>query len=151
MKKLFVIVSMIAGLAAWTKAAEVDAGIQKCVDGFDAAWGRHDAKEMASHWLEDGDIINPFGRIANGPAEIEKLFADEHGTVFKESTMEIKVLSSRILADGLVLVDAEANAKHALMEDGKAMDMSYHLVNVFKKTDDGWKIVSCRPYMFLKR
>ena len=150
MKKLFVILSMIAGLAAWTKAADVDAGITKCMDEFDAAWGKHDAKEMASHWLPDGDLINPFGRVANGREEIEKLFTDEHASVFKASTMEIKVLSSRTLADGLVLVDAEANAKNAMVEEGKSVDMSYHLVNVFKKTDDGWKIVSCRPYMFLK-
>jgi ketosteroid isomerase-like protein len=47
------------------------------------AWNRHDAAALAALWHEDGDLINPAGRWAQGRAQVEKLFRDEQSTVMK--------------------------------------------------------------------
>src|SRR5713226_4942054 len=87
MKKILVTSILLLALPAGVAGAKAQAGdeaaIRKVFADFAEAWGRDDAKSMASHWTVDGDLINPQGRRANGRAELEKLFADEHATVFK--------------------------------------------------------------------
>ena len=150
MKKFVLIVSLLAGLAICARAVDVDAGIQKTIDGFSAAWAKHDVKEMASAWADDGDLVNPFGRVATGHAELEKLFSEEHATAFKASTIEMKPTSARTLAEGLVLMDGDCNIKNATLKDGSTDDLSYHITWIFKKTGNAWKLLAVRPYAFLK-
>src|SRR5258706_2478929 len=80
---ILLLLAMPATVAVTKAQAGDEAAIRKVFAGFGDAWGKDDAKSMASHWAEDGDIVNPQGRRANGRAEIEKLFADEHSTAFK--------------------------------------------------------------------
>src|SRR5438874_448023 len=78
--KRFVLLPVLLGLltAARADQKEEDAAIHKRHDEWTVAWDKHDPKLLASFWAEDGDLINPWGRHAKGPAEIEKLFTDEH-------------------------------------------------------------------------
>jgi uncharacterized protein (TIGR02246 family) len=149
MKALFLAVALIAGLAAVpVRAAAVDAGIRKTIDGFAAAWDKHDPDLMVSYWLEDSDLIDPNGRAFKGRAELIKFFAEQQSGPFKNSSMAMRVTAERILAKDLVLVDAEATIKNAMLPDGKIMDCPNHVVFVFRKETSGWKIVSARPYVF---
>src|SRR5262249_32777906 len=66
---ILILLALPAGLGAANAKASDEAAIRKVFGDFAEAWGRDDAKSMASHWAVDGDVINPPGRRANGRAE----------------------------------------------------------------------------------
>src|SRR5688500_6010127 len=101
MRTKSIVSSLAAGAAllagAWVaggvRAADDDiAGVKKQCAAFVDAWNAHDPKAMAALFAEDGDAINPHGRVATGRAEVEKMFTDEHkGTgPLRESTIAVK-------------------------------------------------------------
>ena len=58
-----------------------DAAIHKRYDEWVAAWNKHDPQLLASLWTENGDLINPFGKQAEGRQAVEKFFeAEQTGT-----------------------------------------------------------------------
>ena len=69
MKKLLLLPVLFALVALPTARAdqkEEDAAIHKRHDEWCAAWGKHDPKLMASFWVAAGDLIDPFGKHAQG-------------------------------------------------------------------------------------
>jgi len=66
-----------------------EAGIRATDEVFAAAWNKHDAKAMAATWAKDGDLVNPFGRVAKGRAEVE-------GTVDRGNGLRVVVLSIKV-------------------------------------------------------
>ena len=76
-----ILLALPAGVAGPKAQASDEAAIEKSLPTL----LRHgdDAKSMASYWAVDGDVITPTARRANGRAEIEKMFADEHATSFQ--------------------------------------------------------------------
>src|ERR1700744_3776402 len=80
MKKLFILTALIGLVALPLVRADEkaeDAAIHKRYDEFSAAWDKHDPKLMASIFVPDGDLINPFGKHPQGRDAIEKLFTEE--------------------------------------------------------------------------
>jgi hypothetical protein len=69
--------------AAWADASADAKAVSARGQEFVAAWNKDYAKGMAALWAPQGDLINPFGRVAHGRAKVEKLFADEHSHVMK--------------------------------------------------------------------
>src|SRR5689334_11387249 len=81
MKRLCLLPVLLALVAVPSVRADQkddDAAIHKRHDEWCAAWNKHDPKAMAAFFFADGELINPFGRHADGTAAIEKLFTDEH-------------------------------------------------------------------------
>src|ERR1043166_3916446 len=70
-------------------ARESEEAIKDWSEQFVAAWNRDDAKALANLWTEDGDLINPFGRHANGRAQIEQLLESEHTAQMKSTVYKI--------------------------------------------------------------
>lgn len=85
------------------------------VQEFAAAWNRHDPKALAAFWAPDGDLINPFGRVAKGRAEVEKLFTDEHSAFMKGTTFTLTGMTVRLLAPNIAFTDwdVEISGMHA--------------------------------------
>ena len=110
MKTFFLALLMSLLAFSTAMAAGDEEAIQKRLDEFVAAWNNHDAEAMAALWAPDGDLINPFGRVAKGRPEVEKLFIDEHasftkGTTYKVTSSLVRVLGSEVavLAGGRIL------------------------------------------------
>ena len=80
---LVLAVSTPAVLAASPKE---ETAVRDHCASFVTAWNKHDAKAMAATWANDGSLINPFGRLASGRAEVEKLLSEEHKTVMAGTT-----------------------------------------------------------------
>jgi uncharacterized protein (TIGR02246 family) len=131
-------------------ATDAKAAIEESDRDFVAAWNAHDAKRMAAHFEEDGNLINPFGRVAQGRAAVEKLFTDEQTTVFKASTFTINSDSIRMLTPSLALVDWEVTITGMVDSAGKTMPpLPNHVTVVMRESGGHWHVVAGRPVVYL--
>jgi uncharacterized protein (TIGR02246 family) len=149
---------MLCVMVAWMSACLVssaqesaaNSGIKKTVDEFAANWNKHDPVAMANEWTQDGDLINPQGRIARGRDQVAQLFSDEHTSgPFGKSTMTMAVLNVREISAEYAMADLEATVTGANMGPNAPSEQKFHVANVMKNEGGTWKIVSCRPYVFM--
>ena len=123
--------------------------IERRIAEFVTAWNKHDPVQMAALWAEDGDLINPFGRLAKGRQQVEQLFRDEHASPMKSCRNEMAIASQRWVADNVVVVDADCTMMGIRGADGKELPtFNPHVVLVMGKTDGDWQILAARPYAF---
>jgi uncharacterized protein (TIGR02246 family) len=132
-------------------AADNDQAIMGRIDEFQAAWNKNDAKAMAALWTEDGTLINPVGRFASGPADIEKVFVDEHAQMFKDTTYKVSEVKIQSITPDVMVADVTANISGIHAADGSAApDYLHHVTWVFVKKDGKWMTAAARPYQFMK-
>jgi len=115
-------------------------------DEFVAAWDKDDAKGLAAIFAPDGDLINPFGRVVRGRAEVEKLFAEEHATFSKGTHYEIRSLQTRLLGADAAVQDWDVDLTGMKGPDGGAMPpLKHHVTVVYAKKGGQWWAVAARP------
>ena len=132
--------------AQTTGAAPSEDAIRKLSADFAAAWAKGDAKAMASLWAPDGDLINPWLRVAKGPAEIEKLFQEEHSTFMKGTTYGLTVSGVRFLGPDAAIADWESTISGMKGADGNVMPpMPHHVTIVLQRKAGKWWVVAARP------
>ena len=131
--------------------ADSQADVRKVLDGFTAAWNAHNLQQMASFWAEDGDLINPAGKWGMGRAGAEKVFSQEHGGMFKKSTIAFTIDKVRWLTPDLALVDSECTVNGALDKKGKMekKPSHFHVVMVLTKMGGNLQVAAARPYALL--
>jgi len=144
----------IASIASLAMAAPEKNGAEAQVRArsqeFAAAWNRYDTKAMAALWAEDGDLINPFGRVAKGRAEVEKLLTDEHSTFMKGTTFTISRSAVRLLKPDVAFADWDVDISGMHSPDGTAMPTEkYHVNDVLVKKSGQWWFVAGRPVAYL--
>ncbi len=128
------------------------ATIERRLGDFLAAWNRHEPAQMASVWHDDGDLIDPWGRIAKGRQQVQALFRDEQAGPMKTSTHQIAISSVRLVSSDLALVDGEGTVTGVRDSSGKELPpFKPHVFMVVAKRDGEWKILSARPYAFSSR
>jgi uncharacterized protein (TIGR02246 family) len=115
-------------------------GVKTLVGAFSSAWGQHDAAAMAALWVADGDLVNPTQRVAQGAAEIEALFRDEHTSYMKGTTLAVTVTRSRALGPGLALIDCDAD----LGGVKNAPTLKHLIFAVVRQTEGRWRFVAVR-------
>jgi uncharacterized protein (TIGR02246 family) len=119
--------------------------IRAASDAFVSAWNRHDPAIMAAAWSPDGDLINPFGRLASGRAEIAKLFTEEHATFMKGSTYSITSYKVRFPTPAIAVADWDAEVTGMHAADGKALPVfKHHVTGVYAKKGNHWWMASTR-------
>jgi uncharacterized protein (TIGR02246 family) len=145
---------LVAGGLALTvpaRAADDDtAAVKKRTAEFVAAWGKHDPKALAAVWADDGDLINPWGRLATGRAQVEALFRDEQTGKgpLRDSTFRMNSETMRFPAADIAVVDLDLTITGAYAPDGtKAPALEMHAFWVSKKSGGTWSVYSCRPYI----
>jgi uncharacterized protein (TIGR02246 family) len=128
-----------------------DAAIRATEDAFAAAWNAHDAKTMAASWAKDGDLINPFGRVAKGRDEIEKLIREEHATAFKQSIYKPGAISVRFIEPEIAFAESDTELSGITNPDGTTSTMKVHVIRLMQKKDGKWWTVSARPVIYPPR
>lgn len=119
--------------------------IRKQQRGFVAAWNKDKVGAMAGFWAEDGDLINPFGRVASGRAEVEKVFAEEHSTFAKGSQFKLDVNSIRFIKPDVAVVDCAWEASGMSAANGSDLPPLKGLyAAVMVKRRGKWEITACR-------
>ena len=135
-------------------ASEVDAKTRKAVEArmneFVAAWNKHDPKAMSGVWLENCDLINPFGVKANGRAEIEKLFEQEQGGPMKASTYKIDSGTMRRIPGGAILADWDCTITGIASPDGAAVPpFAHHVTGIYVNKGGRWNASSVRAFGYM--
>ncbi len=119
--------------------------IRKLHADFAAAWGRDDARGMAACWAADGDLINPFGRVAKGRRAIERLLAEEHSGFAKGTHMANKVDAIRFLEPGVAVVDVSWLVTGAHAADGAELEpLKGTYAAVMCKSKGRWEVSASR-------
>jgi uncharacterized protein (TIGR02246 family) len=129
-------------LPAFTgEKAEVNAAHQE----FTARWNRHDATALAAMWVEDGDYTEPDGRTVFGREEILRLLKIEHGSVFKNSQLDLHVERVRMIEKGVAVADGTYELLGANDPSGRPIGLrSGYFTTVLVKQDGKWQVSAVR-------
>jgi uncharacterized protein (TIGR02246 family) len=145
--------ALLVALSAAPRAQAQDAAQeraikQRCAE-FATLWGKHKPKELASLWAEDGDDINPFGRVATGRAAVQKLMEEQHATAQKSSFYQLTVTSVHFVKPDIAVVDWDGMLHRMVGPDGNTMPpQKHHVVMVMTEKDGRWFFASARPGPF---
>lgn len=123
-------------------------GHEKDENAIRAAWAehvagmnKHDAKASVAFMAEDGDILDPMGKMARGRAEIEKMMAEHFQSDMMKNTIgELSVTRVMFIKPDVALVDADAMMTGMTGPDGKPMPPMKHFVTgvMVKKSGKWW-------------
>jgi uncharacterized protein (TIGR02246 family) len=128
-------------------ASSDEAAVREHCAQFVTAWNHHDAKAMAANWAEDGNLINPFGRLATGRAEIEKLFVEEHAAVMKGTTYATPNITVDFVTPTVAVTDWTSEVTGMHDDKGNALPVfKHHVVAVMVKKDGHWLSAAVRAF-----
>jgi uncharacterized protein (TIGR02246 family) len=151
MKKLLllpILLGMIALPVTRADQKEEDAAIHARHDEWTAAWNKHDPKLMASFWVADGDLINPFGRHAQGRAAIEKLFTEEQSGPMAGTTYSGTIENIRYMGKNVAIVDVAGEINGMKGPDGAAAPpFKHHVTWIAEKKTGKWMAVGARAFV----
>jgi uncharacterized protein (TIGR02246 family) len=125
--------------------------IRKVIDTFLTYWSQHDPEKMASLWMKDGDLINPWGQWGKGIEGVLRIFKLEQTGILRKSTLENEILWIRPIDAKTAWVEGIARLEGGVDKNGNELPLfEHHFVYLFVKDMDGkWKFSSARPYALL--
>jgi len=126
-----------------TMAAEKE--VRARYEQFTEAWNRHDAKTLASMWIPEGDHLEPDGRGMRGQSSIADLLKEQHATVFKKTSLALKIDTVWLVTADVALADGTYDLTGAVAPDGTAVPKrSGHLTSILVRKDGKWWIAGSR-------
>lgn len=102
---------------------------------FVQAWDASDAQALSALFAPDADLITPDGRMVSGPAHIDAFYTYVFAHGYRGVPATAEILSVRVLAPGLDIVDA----RWTIGDKEKGI-----MAAVLEKTDAGWRIRALR-------
>jgi uncharacterized protein (TIGR02246 family) len=139
---------MVLPAPARAADAAASAAVDKAMHDFVTYWNAHDFKKMAAMFAPEGDLINPFNRVAKGRAEVEKLFTEEQTGPMKMSTYKMGASSMRQVG-GVVIADWDGTVEGIMGEDGKMQPpFTHHVTTVYARKGGAWMIEATRAYIY---
>jgi len=124
---------------------EAEALIRKLYGQFQAEWNKHDGKALSDMWTIDGDHVEPDGTVAKGRHEVEALLSKQHGSIFKESKLDLQINDVWFLTRDMALVDGDYTLSGAVLPDGTAIPAREgHVTSVLMKERGTWWIAASR-------
>ena len=125
--------------------AAVDGAIRATFDEFAAAWNAHDAARMAACWVDEGNAVDPWGKLAVGRHGVEQLLAEEHEAPMRESSYRILQLATRSLSEHAAVVECEATIDNVRAPNGRHYELKHRLDGVAVVRDGAWRFLSLHP------
>jgi uncharacterized protein (TIGR02246 family) len=159
MRDLLIAVAVALGvLAGWTGIADArsnvgsiksdlvnEEAIRKLYDQFTAAWNRHDTEAISNMWALDGDHLEPDGQVAKGRDAVRRLLAQQHRTVFKNTTLTLTIYAVWFITGDVALVDGNYEIAGITTPDGHTLPpRKGHLTSILLNEQDRWWIAASR-------
>jgi uncharacterized protein (TIGR02246 family) len=127
-----------------------EAAIRALEAAYDSAWNVADLKKLTSLFARGATIIDPFGGVSAGRAEIEGLFATLFAGAGRGSMHASTVLGVRFVTDGVALLDGEAVIEGLKDPGGHELPVLVHrFTDVLVGHDDAWRIAAVRAYVLM--
>ena len=132
------------------KAATGDEeGVKAAFGNFSKAWADGDAKARAAMFTYDATLINPFGVVANGREEIQKVFEAENATIAKGTTHTFDNFKIHFVMNNFALVDCDGTISGIKTPAGTdAPDVKLHVYGVVVNRGKGWLLYAARPTIY---
>jgi uncharacterized protein (TIGR02246 family) len=116
------------------------AAIVKLVRSLRKAWNTGDSTAFASHFAEDGDLVNIHGMRISGRAAIASIYDLLFRSVFRRSRVESELSGSRKLCDDAILVHMRVEVHIPLGPMAGIHDCVCSAV--LQRTGDQWRVAS---------
>ena len=108
-----------------------------------AAWNAHDAAAYAKLFSEDGDVVNVLGWWWEGRAAIQSKLADAFAWVFRDSTLTIIDVKTRLIDPSTAIAHVRWTLDGAKVPPGAPVPPREGIqLQVLRKTAGQWLIVS---------
>jgi uncharacterized protein (TIGR02246 family) len=131
------------------KSGGDEAGVKAVFEKFSKAWADGDAKARAALFTYDATLINPFGVVADGRTEIEKVFEDENNTIAKGTTHTFDNFKIHFVLPNFALVDVDGTISGVKTPAGvDAPDVKLHVYGVVVNRGKDWKFFAARPAIY---
>ncbi|HXO21709.1 MAG TPA: SgcJ/EcaC family oxidoreductase [Thermoanaerobaculia bacterium] len=143
------LVVTVSGVVRADKASDEKA-LRTLADQFVKDWDSDNWKGLAGVFAADGDLINPFGRVAKGRAEIEKVFMDEHTSFLKGTKFGLNAYAARLVAPDAAIEDWDVSVTGGKNADGTdAPPLNHHVTVVLTKQGGKWWAAAARPMVYV--
>ncbi len=117
---------------------------------YDAAWNAADLQALTAPFTPDATIIDPFGGVSSGRAEIERLLWTLLAGAGRGSTHAGEIRDVRFVTDDVALADGEAVIEGLRKPDGSSMPPIVHrFTDILVRGDGGWRIAQVRAYVLM--
>ena len=128
-----------------------EAAIRALEAAYDAAWNAADIEALTAPFTPDATIVDPFGGVSTGRAEIERLLGTLLAGSGRGSTHAGTILGVSFVTDDVALADGEAVIEGLSAPDGSAMPRIVHrFTDVLVRGDEGWRIAQIRAYVLME-
>jgi uncharacterized protein (TIGR02246 family) len=135
----------VLALLAPAAAFGFDSDSASLVSRFMQAWNAADARALSMNFAPDADFVSPFGDLVKGRANIEAFYARAFAHGYAGSRATGEVVSEKMLAPEMALLDAQWTIAAAHKPDGAPIPGEKGiLVAVIRKDASGWHILALR-------
>ncbi len=124
----------VGALSADDSADSEEAAVRKVIDSYVEAFNRADAKSLAAHWNEGGELRTAAGEILRGRQQV----ADSFATYFdeaKNAKLELVGTTIQILSPHVAV---EKGIARVIVPDAEPSETQYEVLHL--KTAEGWRI-----------
>jgi len=127
-----------------------EAAIRALEAAYDAAWSAADLQALTAPFTPDATIVDPFGGVSTGRAEIERLLGTLLSGSGRGSTHAGRIVGVRFVTDDVALADGEAVIEGLSAPDGTALPPIVHrFTDVLVRDAGGWRIAQIRAYVLM--
>ncbi|BCP52896.1 hypothetical protein K32_15130 [Kaistia sp. 32K] len=120
--------------------------IQPLLDGIGACMDRGDAREAATYFTDDANVISPSGLTGSGITGVQRVLAADMASILKGTQSHFTIEAVRPLGD-VAFVDALHEISGIEAAGGQPFQI--HLVALVRKQGNSWKLLEARPYAFM--
>ena len=103
-----------------------EAAIRALETAYDAAWDAGDLQALTAPFTPDATIVDPFGGVSAGRAEIERLLGTLLAGSGRGSTHAGRILGVRFVTGDVALADGEAVIEGLKAPDGGVLPPVVH-------------------------
>jgi uncharacterized protein (TIGR02246 family) len=143
--RLMIAASLACAMLAFAGPKDEEA-VKKRVQEFQDAFNKHDAKALSAFWTKDGDLINPAGMTATGPAEIEKLIQSDLDNIIRGATSTFTVNKLHFIKPDVCVANMTHEFSGGKAPDGSMLPPGKALVTgIAVKQSNTWMWEAGRP------
>lgn len=128
-----------------------EAAIRTLEAAYDADWNAADLGALTSRFTLDATVVDPFGGVSSGRAEIEWLLGTLLAGSGRGSTHSSTIQGVRFVTDDVALADGEAVIEGLRRPDGSGIPPIVHrFTDVLVRGRGGWRIAQVRAYVLME-
>ena len=104
--------------------------IDKLIEEFTNAWNRHNPKDFADLFVDDGEWTDVLGQHVKGKDQIKKLHEYPFKSVLKDATLIVSSKRIRFIRNDILAIDVEWKTTGNKTPDGKSLPARYGLLDL---------------------